>query len=130
MGKKNRKNKTARTRRNEVQVPARSHSRSRSRILVASVAGVIIVAVAALLFIGNDSDTAPSRQTITTSNQTTNVLADNKQTTPSGSHGPSIHFPEPSYDFGSISQGDKVSHTFVVQNKGDESLKLIRAQGT
>lgn len=129
MGKKNRKKRTVKTRPNEVQVPAGNHSRSRSRILV-SVAGVIIVAVVALLLLGNDSDTAPSRQIITKSNQTTNVLADNKQTTASGSHGPSIHFPEPSYDFGTISQGDKVSHTFVVQNKGDEPLKLIRAQGS
>ena len=129
MGKKNRKKRTGKTRPNEVQVPAGNHSRSRSGILV-SVSGVVLVTVAALLFLGNDSDTAPSRQTITASNQTTNVLADDKQTTASGSHGPSIHFPEPSYDFGTISQGDKVSHTFVVQNKGDEPLKLIRAQGT
>ncbi len=88
------------------------------------------MAVAALLLIGNDSDTPSSRSTLTKSNQTTNVLANDKQTTASGSHGPSIHFPEPSYDFGTIAQGDKVSHTFVVQNKGDEPLKLIRAQGS
>lgn len=52
------------------------------------------------------------------------------QTPVSSGHGPSIHFPEPDFDFGSISQGDKVSHTFVVQNTGDEPLKLIRAKGS
>lgn len=44
--------------------------------------------------------------------------------------GASIYFPEPSHDFGNIVQGDKVSHTFIVQNYGDEPLKLIKAKGS
>ena len=43
---------------------------------------------------------------------------------------PVIHFPEPSYDFGTITQGDKVTHTFIVQNTGDKPLKLIKAKGS
>ena len=41
---------------------------------------------------------------------------------------PKIFFPETSFDFGSIAQGSKVSHTFVVQNIGDAPLKLIDAK--
>jgi len=44
--------------------------------------------------------------------------------------GPSIHFLEQSHDFGTIAEGVKVSHTFIVQNTGDQPLKLIRAKGS
>jgi len=46
------------------------------------------------------------------------------------SGGPQISFPETSYDFGTIAQGSKVSHTFIVRNAGDAPLRLIKAQGT
>lgn len=46
------------------------------------------------------------------------------------SGGPKISFPEKSYDFGTIPQGSKVSHTFAVQNIGDAPLRLIKAAGT
>ena len=46
------------------------------------------------------------------------------------SGGPQINFPETEYDFGTIAQGSKVSHTFVVRNAGDAPLRLIKAQGT
>jgi hypothetical protein len=46
------------------------------------------------------------------------------------SGGPQISFPETEYDFGTITQGSKVSHTFVVRNTGDAPLRLIKAQGT
>jgi len=52
------------------------------------------------------------------------------QVTESMTGGPSIHFPEPSYDFGVIEEGVKVSHTFIVQNTGDLPLKLIRAKAS
>lgn len=38
--------------------------------------------------------------------------------------GPTITFEEPSYDFGDISQGDKVNHTFKFSNTGTEPLIL------
>lgn len=44
--------------------------------------------------------------------------------------GPSIQFPEPSYDFGTINQGDKATHTFVIRNIGDAPLKIIKAKGS
>ncbi len=43
---------------------------------------------------------------------------------------PKISFPEISYDFGTINQGEIVSHTFVVKNTGDAPLELIRAKGS
>jgi hypothetical protein len=46
------------------------------------------------------------------------------------SGGPIISFPERSFDFGTITQGTKVSHTFVVRNIGDAPLRLIKAAGS
>lgn len=43
---------------------------------------------------------------------------------------PQISFPEAVHDFGTITQGSKVSHKFVVRNTGDAPLRLIRAQGS
>ena len=43
---------------------------------------------------------------------------------------PQISFPETEHNFGTIAQGAKVSHKFVVRNTGDAPLRLIRAQGT
>lgn len=58
------------------------------------------------------------------------VAVDSNQTSSIVTGGPSIYFPEPSHDFGTISQGTKVAHTFVVKNTGSEPLKLIRAKAT
>jgi len=44
--------------------------------------------------------------------------------------GPQITFPESEFNFGTIAQGAKVSHTFVVKNTGDAPLKLIKAAGS
>jgi hypothetical protein len=43
---------------------------------------------------------------------------------------PKITFPEREYDFGTIAQGTKPSHRFVVKNTGDAPLRLISAKGT
>lgn len=50
------------------------------------------------------------------------------QNTVSGT--PKITFPKPEHDFGTIAQGSKPSHTFVVKNTGDAPLRLISAKGT
>jgi hypothetical protein len=42
---------------------------------------------------------------------------------------PKIVLPETSYDFGTITQGADVSHTFVVRNAGDAPLKLLDVGG-
>ncbi|HDL03485.1 MAG: hypothetical protein DRP46_05525 [Candidatus Zixiibacteriota bacterium] len=43
---------------------------------------------------------------------------------------PMIYFPETSFDFGTIKQGEKVTHTYIVKNNGDGPLKLIKAKGS
>ena len=46
------------------------------------------------------------------------------------SDGPRISVPEASYDFGTIAQGSKVSHAFVVRNIGNAPLRLIKAEAS
>ena len=129
MAKRKNNKRTAATRLPGGRGPAGDHSQNRNRLL-ASVVGVSVVAIVALLVLGNNSNTAPSQRTPAAAEQPVQILADKGPTTVGDGHGPSLHFPEPSFDFGTISQGDKVSHTFVVQNKGDEPLKLINAKGS
>jgi hypothetical protein len=43
---------------------------------------------------------------------------------------PQISFPETTFDFGTVAQQGSYTHTFVVQNKGDAPLKLIKAKGS
>jgi Protein of unknown function (DUF1573) len=38
--------------------------------------------------------------------------------------GPKIVFQEKEYDFGTVVQGEKVKHSFVVTNTGDDTLKI------
>jgi len=44
--------------------------------------------------------------------------------------GPKIYFAEKSYDFGDISQGDKVEHVFELENTGNEPLILTDVRTT
>ncbi|MEO1049831.1 MAG: DUF1573 domain-containing protein [Bacteroidota bacterium] len=44
--------------------------------------------------------------------------------------GPKITFEEESRDFGDIYQGDKIQHTYVFENTGDEPLILTNVQTT
>ena len=37
---------------------------------------------------------------------------------------PKIVFEQPTYDFGKVSKGEKVSHTFKFKNKGEAKLKI------
>ena len=43
---------------------------------------------------------------------------------------PKISFLETSFNFGTVSQGDKPSHKFIIRNIGDAPLKLIKAKGS
>jgi hypothetical protein len=43
------------------------------------------------------------------------------------SEAPRIEIPQTTYDFGTITQGERVSHTFAVRNTGNAPLKLIEA---
>jgi len=38
---------------------------------------------------------------------------------------PSIHFPETEWNWGEVYSGDKIVRTFIFQNKGDETLKIL-----
>lgn len=69
-------------------------------------------------------------------NSTKAVLADNgvqnqeAAGTSSAEGAPKIMFLETTFDFGTVSQGEKVTHKFVVKNIGTAPLKLIRAKGS
>lgn len=43
---------------------------------------------------------------------------------------PIIHFPEPVFDFGSVYQGEDVTHAFKFQNIGDDTLKLSQVRAS
>ena len=43
---------------------------------------------------------------------------------------PEVHVEEPVYDFGSILEGFAVSHAFIIQNTGDETLVIERVTAT
>lgn len=43
---------------------------------------------------------------------------------------PQITIPENSFDFGSVPQGSKLTHKFVIKNTGEAPLQLISAKGS
>lgn len=129
MAKRKRNKKSRAARQKETRVSAKSRNRIRNFILTSAL-GAFAIAIIAFLLRGSDSSdrsyAKSSAEVI--SGEETHV----EQAAPvvSTGHGPSIHFPEPEFDFGLIAQGARVSHTFVVKNTGDEPLKLIRAKGS
>ncbi len=58
------------------------------------------------------------------------LLSLDNSSTPAANTGAKIKFEEESYDFGEIKQGDRVSHTFIFTNTGDEVLILKRVRGS
>ncbi len=48
----------------------------------------------------------------------------------SGEAGAKVKFIEDSFDFGKIKQGEVLTHVFVFQNVGDETLKIKRVQSS
>lgn len=129
MAKKKRNKKSTASQQSKVNTAKKKSAYSRNRLLV-SVIGVIAVTIIAYMVFGNSSGSVSSRESMESAKQTGNVRAEEVPTSKSAGHGPSIHIPEPSYDFGPIAQREKLTHTFVVQNKGEEPLKLIRAKGS
>jgi len=108
---------------------AADQSENRLRPLLPA-ASLMIMALAALLWLSCSSE----KQTATDKPSEVAQSADqNVAKVPPPEHytgGPSIYFPEPTHDFGHIDQGDKVTYDFVVQNYGDQPLKLIKAKGS
>jgi len=104
-------------------------ARNSHRMIYATIAIIIIIIVCVAWFWKHPFNTTTEIKASIEQPASQDILADNLPVeTTSG--GPVIHFPDPSHDFGTISQGDKVTHTFVVQNRGDKPLKLIKAKGS
>lgn len=92
---------------------------------------LVLIMITLMCFAGTKA--AVSDKSASTTIQLADVTPEDTLATPpakSGPHGPVVHFPEPSHDFGTIPQGEMVSHTFIVRNVGDEPLKLIKAKGS
>jgi len=41
---------------------------------------------------------------------------------------PSAYVPESRYEFGSVVEGTRLTHGFIVQNKGSVQLKIVRVK--
>ena len=128
MGKRKRNRKSPATCQQQIRAADRTRNWKRNPIVI-SVLVMFVVAIVALLTFGSSPNRSSSDDSSTSFSLLKDAPAEQAQKPPSTGHGPSIHFPEPEFDFGSIPEGAKVSHTFVVQNTGDEPLKLIRAKG-
>ena len=104
---------------------------NRRRNAVWSIIGLVVIAavVVAWVIFRNTSSNMPESKSAGQSRTGVPATAIDSMGGPA-SDGPQIHFVEPEYDFGTIAQGSKVSHTFVVQNIGTAPLRLIKAQGT
>lgn len=131
--------------------------RPKNRIpLIASIGSLSVIIIIAVIWFGRGSEvaissqpeskpvqiadateetappvTTPSPPTTPVKNPTPpTVQADPKTEATPSTRGPLAQFPETLHDFGTIVQGEKVSHTFIVKNVGDEPLKLIKAKGS
>lgn len=90
---------------------------------------VMILAAAAWIALGPHGE-SPSMASSTADLSPSSTTASNDTNAGDPATGtPKIVFPETSYDFGAVTQGADVSHTFVVRNAGDAPLKLIEAGG-
>lgn len=100
------------------------------RGLIPAIITMAAIVIAVAVWLGLHPSGARSGVESSVAGQPDRVAVDNKQSSSTVTGGPSIHFPEPSHDFGTISQGAKVAHTFAVKNTGSEPLKLIRAHAS
>ena len=102
-----------------------------SRYVLWSVSLLVIIAalVTARVVFTNESS-GPGKAATTVQPQTASQAGNSGMDSAVAGGGPHIYFPGPSHDFGTIAEGEKVSHTFVVRNTGDAPLRLIKAQGT
>ncbi len=129
MAKRKHSKKSHTNRQNDNRVSVRTRNQKRNLILTSAL-GALIIAIIAFLVLGSDSSSSPSAQLSPVVTPESNTRTEQASAPASGKSGPSLNIQEPSHDFGLISQENKVSHTFVVQNTGDEPLRLIRAKGS
>ena len=110
----------------EINVPAVRGRRGLNPAVITIATTVIAVAI----WLGLHPSGVRAGVESSVASQPGRAASDSNQSSGVVSGGPSIHFPEPSHDFGTISQGTKVTHTFAVKNTGDEPLKLIKAKAS
>ena len=113
------------------QMPSSSPRRRAKfrRYAIWSISGLLVaIAVVAAWTAFQNISHGSSEPTSINQSQATAPAANSGDNPVSG--GPQISFPETSFDFGTITQGSKASHTFIVRNTGNAPLKLIKAQGT
>jgi len=98
---------------------------------------VVIAAVVTWIVVGTHADGPPAAPpSFDVPSSDLNVSSANASASDSGdageaiAGGPKILFPETTFDFGTVIQGETVSHTFAVRNTGDAPLTLIRAKGS
>ncbi len=93
---------------------------------------VTLVATLALWYSGADCGDNPVQQDAdyNSAKAAQDVMYADAGEADTGEGGPKIFFPETSFDFGTVSQDSKVTHTFIVRNTGDAPLKLIKAKGS
>jgi hypothetical protein len=130
MSERHEKQVRSQTRSENKESGARKATRERRLRPVFILLSVIVVAAAAWVVLDSSDENPPppaaTQELLASSAPASNYI--NAGNPPTG--GPRIVFPETSYDFGTITQGSNVSHTFVVRNAGDAPLTLIDVGGS
>ncbi len=129
MSKKKRKQskntkKTA-SQKKEPEIYQRNHNR-----IYVILAGIVVIVAAAVILFSMDFAELGGNNAGATLDQSSEAESNANQPPSVKVGGPSIYLPEKSYDFDTIPEGAKVSHTFIVKNTGTEPLELIRAKGS
>ena len=127
---KNKRSKHRSTSRGKAHLVKKATPEQSRKRMITAVATVAVIVIAVVIWMGLRPSIVTSSAESSVSSQVIESASDNSQSSNSVIGRASIHFPEPSFDFGTISQGDKATHTFVVQNTGDAPLKLIKAKGS
>ena len=97
-----------------------------------------VLAVFAFASCENDSDVRDAARTSVQATPATNPVTPNTPQSvqtpaqPAAPAGPltSMNFTETEYNFGTVEQGEKVSHTYKFKNTGDNPLILTNAKGS
>lgn len=95
------------------------------RFVIPAVVILLAIAVFLRMNAGSSPQAAPGSSEIA---QATTGGSNPAPTEIADGDGPRAYFPATSYDFGNLAQGVDATHKFVVQNKGNQPLKLIKAK--
>ncbi len=86
---------------------------------------------ALICFTACNEQSAATEETESTESATTEAVADPAQITADNVEElTSIEFTEEAFDFGEITQGEKVEHTFKFKNTGENDLVIVSAKGS